>query len=215
MKRKMSDVCNEAFFTYLATQCTGSCAEFISAKSSALALHVIVNYSDVYILESFPDELTSQLFGTYVGNIWGKSLDRIFNAFTQAYDPLANTAVVETEEKDGTDSTTTNGHSNANVTSNNTTHYATTFDNTDITTAPPTGKSTFDSSANQSASAGSRTDYDTIVTRRKNGNIGVMPTQELLEKEYDLRLCRNFFETVCMVCFHSLTTGVWGDGSEY
>lgn len=210
MKRKMSEVCDETFFTYLAAQCTGNCADFISTKNSALALYVIVNYSDVYILETFPDELTPQLFGTYVGNIWGKSLDRIFNAFTQAYDPLANTDVVETEEKDGSDVTTTNGHSNANVTSNNTTHYATTFDNTDITTAPPTGKSTFDSSANQSASAGSNTTYDTTITRRKNGNIGVMSTQELLEKEYDLRLCRNFFETVCMVCFHSLTTGVWG-----
>lgn len=202
---KLTDICDNAFFTAMASAIGGTAGTYIETNKANLVMHIIVNYAGLLSVDSFSTSSTAQA-GAYVGRMYAVSLQKIFDALNKQYDPLANTDVVETEEKDGQDKNTRGGTDTSTIVSSLTTHSATTFDSS---TQNPTGQS---SSSGTSTMGYGRTDtleYDTTVTRRKSGNIGVMSTQELLDKEYDIRVRRTFFEAITTCIVVSLSLGLW------
>ena len=54
-------------------------------------------------------------------------------------------------------------------------------------------------------------EYGREITKTKAGNIGVMPTQNLLELEYYTRLRMTLFDAVVRACCNTLGCGVWED----
>lgn len=202
---KLTDICDAAFFTAMGGAIGGTAGAYIESNKNDLVMHIIVNYSGLLSVDSFSTSSTSQA-GAYIGRMYAVSLQKIFDALKKQYDPLANTDVVETEEKDGQDKNTRGGTDTSTVVSSLSTHSATTFDSS---AQHPTGQT--ESSGTSTLGYG-RTDtleYDTTVTRRKSGNIGVMSTQELLDKEYDIRIRRTFFEAITTCIVVSLSLGLW------
>lgn len=202
---KLTDICDYAFFTAMASAIGGTAGNYIETQKANLVMHIIVNYAGLLSVDSFSTSSTTQA-GAYVGRMYAVSLQKIFDALNKQYDPLANTDVVETEEKDGKDKNTRGGTDTSTLVSSLSTHSATTFDSS---TQQPTGQT---SSKGSSTIGYGRTDtleYDTTVTRRKSGNIGVMSTQELLDKEYDIRVRRTFFEAITTCIVVSLSLGLW------
>lgn len=202
---KLTDICDAAFFTAMGGAIGGTAGTYIESNKTDLVMHIIVNYSGLLSVDSFSTSTTSQA-GAYIGRMYALSLQKIFDALNKQYDPLANTDVVETEEKDGQDKNTRGGTDTSTVVSSLSTHSATTFDSS---TQNPTGQT---SSSGSSTMGYGRTDtleYDTTITRRKSGNIGVMSTQELLDKEYDIRIRRTFFEAITTCIVVSLSLGLW------
>lgn len=202
---KLTDICDNAFFTAMASAIGGTAGTYIETNKANLVMHIIVNYAGLLSVDSFSTSSTAQA-GAYVGRMYAVSLQKIFDALNQQYDPLANTDVVETEEKDGQDKNTRGGTDTSTLVSSLSTHSATTFDSS---AQNPTGQT---SSSGTSTIGYGRTDtleYDTTVTRRKSGNIGVMSTQELLDKEYDIRVRRTFFEAITTCIVVSLSLGLW------
>ena len=202
---KLTDICDAAFFTAMGGAIGGTAGTYIESNKADLVMHIIVNYSGLLSVDSFATSSTSQA-GAYVGRMYAVSLQKIFDALNKQYDPLANTDVVETEEKDGQDKNTRGGTDTSTLVSSLSTHSATTFDSS---TQNPTGQT---SSSGSSTIGYGRTDtleYDTTITRRKSGNIGVMSTQELLDKEYDIRIRRTFFEAITTCVVVSLSLGLW------
>lgn len=202
---KLTDICDAAFFTAMGGAIGGTAGTYIESNKADLVMHIIVNYSGLLSVDSFSTSTTSQA-GAYIGRMYAVSLQKIFDALNKQYDPLANTDVVETEEKDGQDKNTRGGTDTNTVVSSLSTHSATTFDSSNQN---PTGQT---SSSGTSTMGYGRTDtleYDTTITRRKSGNIGVMSTQELLDKEYDIRIRRTFFEAITTCIVVSLSLGLW------
>ena len=202
---KLTDICDNAFFTAMASAIGGTAGNYIETQKANLVMHIIVNYAGLLSVDSFSTSSTTQA-GAYVGRMYAVSLQKIFDALNKQYDPLANTDVVETEEKDGQDKNTRGGTDTSTVVNSLSTHSATTFDSSN---QKPTGKT--ESSGTSTLGYG-RTDtleYDTTITRRKSGNIGVMSTQELLDKEYDIRIRRTFFEAITTCIVVSLSLGLW------
>lgn len=202
---KLTDICDAAFFTAMGGAIGDTAGAYIESNKTDLVMHIIVNYAGLLAVDSFSTSSTSQA-GAYIGRMYAVSLQKIFDALNKQYDPLANTDVVETEEKDGQDKNTRGGTDTSTVVSSLSTHSATTFDSS---IQNPTGQT---SSSGSSTMGYGRTDtleYDTTITRRKSGNIGVMSTQELLDKEYDIRIRRTFFEAITTCIVVSLSLGLW------
>ena len=202
---KLTDICDYAFFTAMASAIGGTAGNYIETQKADLVMHIIVNYAGLLSVDSFSTSSTSQA-GAYVGRMYAVSLQKIFDALNQQYDPLANTDVVETEEKDGEDKNTRGGTDTSTLVSSLTTHSATTFDSS---TQNPTGQSSSTGSSTMGYNSSNTIKYDTTITRRKSGNIGVMSTQELLDKEYDIRVRRTFFEAITTCIVVSLSLGLW------
>lgn len=202
---KLTDICDAAFFTAMGSAISGTAGAYIESNKTALVMHIIVNYSGLLSVDSFSTSTTSQA-GDYVGRMYALSLQKIFDALNKQYDPLANTDVVETEEKDGQDKNTRGGTDTSTVVSSLSTHSATTFDSS---TQNPTGQTESSGSSTMEYGRTDTLEYDTTITRRKSGNIGVMSTQELLGKEYDIRIRRTFFEAITTCIVVSLSLGLW------
>lgn len=202
---KLTDLCDTAFFTAMASAIGGTAGTYIETNKANLVMHIIVNYAGLLSVDSFSTSSTTQA-GAYVGRMYAVSLQKIFDALNQQYDPLANTDVVETEEKDGEDKNTRGGTDTSTLVSSLTTHSATSFDSS---VQNPTGQSSSTGSSTMGYNSSNTIKYDTTITRRKSGNIGVMSTQELLDKEYDIRIRRTFFEAITTCIVVSLSLGLW------
>lgn len=208
MSKTLEQICDMSFFEALGDQVRASAGQFIIANEQMLVLHILVNYSGLKALEGFDDK-SNTFIGTYVGKRFAASLEKIYAALTATYDPLANTSVVETEEKDGEDKNTRGGRDDSSVTNSRTLHYSTTFD--DPSTEKETGKTESTSTGKVEYGRTDTVKYDTTVTKHKDGNIGVMPTQQLLEMEVDMRIRRTFFDVIATCVCLALSSGVWKD----
>ena len=208
MSKTLEQICDMAFFEALGDQVRAPAGQFINANEQMLVLHILVNYSGLKALEGFDDK-TNTFIGTYVGKRFATSLEKIYAALTATYDPLANTSVVETEEKDGEDKNTRGGRDDSSVTNSRTLHYSTTFD--DPSTEKETGKTESTSTGKVEYGRTDTIKYGTTVTKHKDGNIGVMPTQQLLEMEVDMRIRRTFFDVIATCVCLALSSGVWKD----
>lgn len=207
---KLTDLCDNAFFTAMAAAVSGTAGTYIETNKADLVMHIIVNYSGLLSVDSFSTSTTAQA-GAYIGRMYALSLQKIYDALTKQYDPLANTEVVETEEKDGSDTNRRGGTDTSTVVSSLSTHSATTFDSS---TQQPTGQTSSSGSSTMGYNSTNTLEYDTTITRTKKGNIGVMATQELLDKEFDIRLRRTFFEAITTCIVVSLSLGLWEDKDD-
>lgn len=207
---KLTDLCDNSFFTAMAAAVSGTAGTYIETNKADLVMHIIVNYSGLLSVDSFSTSTTSQA-GAYIGRMYALSLQKIYDALTKQYDPLANTEVVETEEKDGSDTNRRGGTDTSTVVSSLSTHSATTFDSS---TQQPTGQTSSSGSSTMGYNSTNTLEYDTTITRTKKGNIGVMATQELLDKEFDIRLRRTFFEAITTCIVVSLSLGLWEDKDD-
>lgn len=229
-RRMMSDVCDEAFFTAL-TQAfpPGSAiAGFLIEYYKELAIHFIVNYSKLPVLEYLPDDGLADI----VAARYGRSLERIGLALYQNYNPLYNTDVEENETNSGSDShhytgTDTNrvqrNHTKTNYeqTTNSALTSGSTYDDTDEANMKPISKTKHefkteqitdnDGAATTEYGKNLEMEYGREVTKTKAGNIGVMPTQNLLELEYHTRLRMTLFDAVVRACCNTLGCGVWSE----
>ena len=206
----LTDICNEGFFEHMGIAVGGTAGTFIGDNKKNLMMYVKVNFSGLIATDAFPTSPIADI-GLYVGKIYARSLQRIFDVLNADYDPLANKDLTFTEEKDGTDTVNATANSNSHVTNNTTTHYATTFENTSLEQAPPTGKSTFVNDATAGGGSNATTTYDTILTPREKGNIGVMKAQELVSSEVALRMTHTFYNAVITCVVIELSGGVWRD----
>lgn len=212
-KVMMTDITTVSFFQELGTAVGGTAGEFISDCAGALNLHFLAHYSGLYALPAFAatSVMTDEIRARYCAYRFGLSAQKVFDALNAEYDPLANTSVTETESNDGTDVARRTGTDTSNLTNSSTTHYGTTFDSP---TEHETGKSS--STAASSVTYG-RTDtieHGKEVTKTKNGNIGVMPTQDLMGLEYRARIRMNMFEFLSVVLCMCFSCGVWESGED-
>lgn len=229
-RRMMSDVCDEAFFIALnqAFPPGSAISGFLTEYYKELAVHFIVNYSKLPVLEYLPEEGLANI----VAARYGHSLERIGLALYQEYNPLHNTDVEERETNDGSDNHHYTGTDTNRVQRN---HTKTNYDQ--LTNSALTSGSTYDDTAEDHMKPISKTEHEFLteqtsdndgvatteygknlemeygreVTKTKAGNIGVMPTQNLLELEYYTRLRMTLFDAVVRACCNTLGCGVWED----
>lgn len=207
-KPMMTDITTVEFFQQLGNAIGGDAGTFINTCAGALNLHFLTHFAGLYALPAFATTsvMTDEIRARYCAYRFGLSAQKVFEALNQEYDPLANTSVTETEKNDGSDVARRSGTDTNSVTSSQSTHYATTFDSP---TEKETGRTNSTGSGNVTYGRVDTLEHGKEVTKTKDGNIGVMPTQDLLRSEFYTRIRMTMFEflsvTICM-CF---SAGVW------
>lgn len=213
MSLMLTDVANTTFFNALAnafpvpTPGENSIKQFIGAEVENLALHVQLNYPNLKLLSTITEDMTESTLANYVYGRFGISLQKIYLALYTQYDALANTSVTETEAATGQDTVSKTGTDTSTVTNSTSTHYATTFDNPSL--ERETGKTETDSTGTVDYGSTNTLGYGKTVTKTKNGNIGVMPTQDLVRLEYETRMRYRIFDAIITCVCICLSSGVW------
>lgn len=210
---KITDITTVEFFQQLGDAIGGDAGTFINTCAGALNLHFLTHFAGLYALPAFETTsvMTDEIRARYCAYRFGLSAQKVYEALNKEYDPLANTSVTETEMNDGSDVARRTGTDTNSVISSQSTHYATTFDSP---TEKETGKTSSSGSGSVTYGRVDTIEHGKEVTKTKDGNIGVMPTQELLKMEYLTRIKLTMFEflsvTICM-CF---SAGVWECGEN-
>lgn len=225
----VGDICTENFFILLSQKFqAGSVIRlFIADNSYELASHMKYNYSMLPSIKGMGDDANIHKL---VYARFGKSLERIATALTDLYNPLHNTDVEEHEENSGEDThnyggsdvtTLTRSHQTTDYsqTSNSALTSGSTYDDTNEANMKPISKTTHEFVTNTEVDATGETGidygksltmgYGREVTKTKKGNIGVMPTQQLMELEYYDRFRLILFEAIVRACTTTISSGVW------
>lgn len=211
MPKLLTEICTEEFFSRLAEAVGGTAGNFIDSNKTILPLHIIVNYSGLKSLDGF-DNLNNDYIAIYIGARFKESMQKVFDALTTEYDPLANYKMETEETHSGTDSNTRGGSDTSSSTSPSITkHFATTFD--DQANEREVGKTEHTYAGSVSYGRTDTLSHGHKVVTNKEGNNGVRTIQEIIESELDLRLRRNFFEFIITCVVIALSCGVW-DGDE-
>lgn len=231
MSHKMlSEVCDEGFFLSMSTlfDSDSIVRAFLQTEYASLGQHMCSFFNKLPMMDGIDDETANVL----VYARFSTSLERIAIALTKQYNPLHNVDVTEIETNSGTDSHTYGGQDDTSVTkSSQGVHYeqlhnssltsSSTFDNTSENDMKPVSKTEhqFETQQNTNGSAVSKVeygktldmDYGREIERTKQGNIGVMPTQNLLQLEYNTRLRMTLFDAIIRATVTTLSCGVWED----
>lgn len=226
---RLSEVCNTEFFEHLA-MCFAPdeiCRTFLNNNAGDIADYMNMEYYYLQALDRLPEEPYR-----VVGSRYARSLERIAIALTKIYNPLHNVDVTETEDTSGADTHTYSGEDTNTVTNARTdTNYeqqtnssltsGSTFDDTAEANMKPISKTEHEFSTRQdSTTNGTATTefgkeltmgYGRSVEKTRQGNIGVMPTQNLLQLEYNTRLRMTLFDAIIRACVSTLGSGVWED----
>lgn len=226
----MSDVCTQAFFENLAMRFDpdAKCRTFLTNNASSLAMHMQINYNKLPVMDGLP----SSGLEAYVFSRYGFNLERIAEALFQLYNPLYNTDVTENETNRGRDTHHYSGADTSRVqrahskteyeqTKNTAVTSGSTYDDTNVDNMKPISKTKHEFKTEQTTdSDGVSTlefgkelamDYGRAIDKTKKGNIGVMPTQNLLQLEYYTRMRMTLFEAIVRACCNTFGCGVWGD----
>lgn len=229
-QRMLSDVCDYQFFVSMSAAFPppSAISSFLTEHADELASYCLVNYSKLPVLDNLPDD---DLYLLVVAR-YGYSLERIGLAITQIYNPLHNVDVTETETNSGTDTHTYGGTDTSTVTrTSQGVHYeqlmnesltsGSTFDDTAVANMKPISKTNHDFETQQDTNSLGLSDieygktldmdYGRQIDKTKKGNIGVMPTQHLIELEYNLRMRLTLFDAIVRACTNTLGSGVWED----
>lgn len=210
----LAEICSEDFFRELGFAIKAeyptvidndNAGEWVQRSAKQLSVYTKLNYGKLIALDTF--DLTTNDLVQFIASRYALSLGKIYEAIKKEYDPLANTSVKETENNSGTDTSKRGGSDSSSTTGSTSTHYATTFDNPN--TENETGKTTYTGTGNVTYGRTDTLQHGKNVTRSKDGNIGVMPTQNLLNLEYETRLRRTMFNAVITCVCICLTSGVW------
>ena len=226
---RLSDVCDSTFFEHLA-MCFDPdeiCRSFINTNANELANYMNMEFYYLPAMDRIPDDPYK-----VVGARYARSLERIAIALTKVYNPLHNVDVTETETNDGSDSHSYSGTDTTTLvnvfsktdysqTTNEALTSGSTFDNTNESQMKPLSKTHHDFSTTQSTQSNGKStlgygkeltmEYGREVEKTRKGNIGVMPTQNLLQLEYNTRLRMTLFDAIVRACVNTLGSGVWGD----
>lgn len=226
----MSDVCTQEFFESLAMRFDpdAKCRTFLTNNASSLAIHMQINYNKLPVMNGLP----SSGLDAYVFSRYGFNLERIAEALFQLYNPLHNTDVEEKETNDGSDNHHYTGADTSRVqrahseteyeqTTNSALTSGSTYDDTVVDNMKPISKTEHEFKTKQTTdNDGVSTlefgknlemEYGREITKTKKGNIGVMPTQNLLQLEYYTRMRMTLFEAIVRACCNTFGCGVWGD----
>ena len=226
----LGDYCNEQFFDLLAAQFDSESivGNFIADNAQHLAYHMKAFFATLPIIFEYGEYEAPIL----VYSRFSTSLERIAIALTRQYNPLHNVDVTETETNSGTDTHTYGGTDTSTLSrSSQGVHYeqlknesltsGSTFDDTDVSNMKPISKTEHDFETQQNTNSSASTDleygktldmdYGRQIDKTKQGNIGVMPTQNLLQLEYNTRFRMTLFDAVVRAVVTSLSCGVWED----
>lgn len=226
----LGDYCNEQFFNQLASQfdSESTVGNFIADNAQHLAYHMKAFFKTLPIIFEYGEYEAPIL----VYSRFSTSLERIAIALTRQYNPLHNVDVTETETNSGTDSHTYGGTDTTTLTrSSQGIHYeqlknesltsGSTFDDTDESNMKPISKTEHDFETQQNTNSSGLADveygktldmeYGRQIDKTKQGNIGVMPTQNLLQLEYNTRFRMTLFDAVVRAVVTTLSCGVWED----
>ena len=109
--------------------------------------------------------------------------------------------------------------SNYHTSKNDSLTSGSTYDDTAVANMKPISKTEHEMESHQGVSGDSSShldygktltmDYGKSIEHTKQGNIGVMPTQQLLQLEYYSRMRMTLFEAVVRACTNALGSGVW------
>lgn len=230
--KMLSEICNSQFFILLSEMydIDSPIRSFLDLYADELGVHMLLNYNKLPTIEDL-DKLYSYPYKIVYAR-YGHSLEKVAEALYQIYNPLHNTDVTETETNSGQDSHTYGGTDTNVVTSvHQTTNYHTsvndsltsgsTYDDTTLANMKPISKTEHNMESHQGVSGDSSSHldygktltmgYGRSITHTKEGNIGVMPTQQLLQLEYYARMRMTLFEAIVRACCNSLGSGVWSD----
>jgi len=226
----LSEVCDAAFFNSMSSLFdeTSIVRGFLQNEYESLGAHMGAFFNKLPMMDGIDPTFANVL----VYSRFSTSLERIAIALTRQYNPLHNVDVSETETNSGTDSHTYGGKDDTNVTKssqgvnyeqlhNSSLTSGSTFDNTVEADMKPISKTEheFETQQNTNASASSEVsygktldmDYGREIERTKQGNIGVMPTQNLLQLEYNTRFRMTLFDAIIRATVTTLSCGVWED----
>lgn len=226
----LGDYCNEQFFNQLASQfdSESTVGNFIADNAQHLAYHMQAFFKTLPIIFEYGEYEAPIL----VYSRFSTSLERIAIALTRQYNPLHNVDVTETETNSGTDT-----HTYSGTDTNSVTNVATRTNYEQLTNSSLTSGSTFDDTVEANMKPISKTEhkfktqqdattngtattqfgkgltmgYGRSVETTKQGNIGVMPTQNLLQLEYNTRFRMTLFDAVVRAVVTTLSCGVWED----
>ena len=228
---QLSEICDKQFFTHLSGmyQPGDIIAGFLDTYSDELAVHFLVNYSKMPIMEGLVGR-SDQYKLVYAR--FGKSLLELAKTLYQEYNPLHNVDVTEVESNEGSDTHTYSGTDTTTLvrqhtgteyeqTENSALTSGSTYDNTNVADMKPISKTTHEFTTEQGTdSTGESTveygkelemEYGRETTKTRKGNVGVMPTQDLLTLEYYTRMRITLFSAVVRACCETLASGVWED----
>lgn len=231
MSHKMlSEVCDEGFFLSMSTLFDNDSIvrAFLQTEYVSLGQHMYSFFNKLPMMDGIDEETANVL----VYARFSTSLERIAIALTRQYNPLHNVDVTESETNSGTDSHTYGGYDTANVTKNSQgVNYeqeenssltsSSTFDNTSADDMKPVSKTEHKFKTKQITNGSSSSNvgygktlsmgYGRQIETTKQGNIGVMPTQNLLQLEYNTRFRMTLFDAVIRATVTTLSCGVWED----
>lgn len=226
---RLSEVCNTEFFEHLAMTFDPDsiCRTFLNENAIDLANYMDMEYYYIQAMSRLPEDPYK-----VVGSRYSHSLERIAIALNKIYNPLHNVDVTETEDTSGADTHTYSGEDTNTVTNARTdTNYeqqtnssltsGSTFDDTAEANMKPISKTEHEFSTKQDSTTNGTTTmefgkkltmgYGRGVEKTRQGNIGVMPTQNLLQLEYNTRLRMTLFDAIIRACVSTLGSGVWED----
>lgn len=228
----LSEFCNEAFFItllqYIDSETQPNIYTFIENEADSLGAFMEAEYRSLPIIYDYSKVEAAKLLVSRYSN----SLERIAIALTRVYNPLHNVDVTENETNSGTDTHTYGGTDTNTITrASQGTHYeqlqnssltsGSTFDDTVEDNMKPISKTehNFETQQNVNGSSSSELeygktldmDYGREVEKTRKGNIGVMPTQNLLQLEYYTRIRMTLFDAVIRATVNTLGSGVWSD----
>ena len=233
MSRTMlSEFCNEAFFLtlleYIDSISQPNIYSFIQNEADSLGAFMEAEYKSLPIIYDYSKVEAAKLLVSRYSN----SLERIALALTRSYNPLHNVDVEESERNSGSDSheyggsdesriLENYGHSTYEQDRNSSTTTGSTYDNTNEAQMKPISKTTrlFDTQTTTEMTAHTDTEYGKKlemsygreILKTRKGNIGVMPTQNLLQLEYYTRIRMTLFDAVIRATVNTLGSGVWSD----
>lgn len=226
----LSEVCDAAFFNSMSSLFDESSIvrAFLQNEYESLGAHMGAFFNKLPMMDGIDPVFANVL----VYSRFSTSLERIAIALTKQYNPLHNVDVTENESNSGTDTHTYSGSDSTSVTNVRTvTNYeqmtnssltsSSTFDNTLVDEMKPVSKtehkfktqqgSTTNGSTATQFGKGLSMGYGREIERTKQGNIGVMPTQNLLQLEYNTRFRMTLFDAIIRATVTTLSCGVWED----
>lgn len=228
----LSEFCNEAFFLtlleYIDSVTQPLIYSFIENEADSLGAFMEAEYRSLPVIYDYSKVEAAKLLVSR----YSSSLERIATALTKVYNPLHNVDVTESEANSGKDSHKYGGsdesqilesydHTSYEQDRNMATTSGSTYDNTNEAEMKPISKTNhlFDTQSTREMTMHTGTEYGKTlemeygreIAKTRKGNIGVMPTQNLVQLEYYTRIRMTLFDAVIRATVSTLGSGVWSD----
>lgn len=212
MKKTIEQICTDDFFIAFGAAVAGDAGQYISHDAIELQLFFRVEYYDFPVVDPFnvPNPNIADI-ATYLGMMYSTSLNRIYRANTQEYDPLSNTYSRETEKYSGTDTNTGTRNGTSELNNSLSESGSTTYDSTAY---KPVNKTSGNANSTENQTYNDSFTHGKTIERERDGNIGVVSVQTMINQEFALRLKFNMYHVIAAIIIRELCTGVLYGGDE-